>query len=61
MSEANKYKMIEELVESFRFEQTEDGRAEIVIKTSARFADLWLVKLNELTATVAEIKDCEPE
>ena len=60
MSESERYKMIDELAESYRFEQDEDGGAEIVIRTSARFADLWLIKLNELTATEKEIREYEP-
>lgn len=52
--------MIGELAESYQFEQDEDGGAEIVIRTSARFVDLWLVKLNELTATEEEIREYEP-
>ena len=51
------YKMIRELVDSYRLTWQEDGRAHISIAVPKRFQALWLVKLNELYATRAEIEE----
>ena len=51
------FKMISELVDSYRFTRQEDGRAHISIVVPKRFQALWVVKLNELYATREEIED----
>lgn len=55
-----RYSMVEECADSYRFHEQPDGSAEIVIRVPARFRDLWLVKLSELTTTDAEIREHEP-
>ncbi len=51
------WRMVDELVDSYRFLRKENGSAEIQILTSHRFAALWLWKLTTLTATDEEIEE----
>lgn len=59
MSQA--YSMVQECTDSYEARRQEDGTLKVQMLIPARFADLWLVKLSELTATDAEIEEYEPE
>ena len=48
------FSMIQEACESYRAVEQPDGRLIITIVADRRFANLWIVKLNELTGTLAE-------
>ena len=54
-----KYKMVIECCRSYRVTNLKDGGAEIRILTSARFADLWKVKLSSLHTDDLEIAEYE--
>ena len=51
--------MIQECTDSYGAEVQPGGNLEIHIKVPKRFADLWLVKLSELTTTNEEIREYE--
>ncbi len=53
--------MVDECVESYRVEQRPDGGASIRIEIDPRFAALWMVRLSDLTTTMREIKQYEPD
>ncbi len=61
MTDERKYEMIDECVRRYKFTRSDDGSARIVIEVDKRFADLWLVKLNDLYTDDAEIAEYEPE
>jgi hypothetical protein len=54
------YSMIQECVDSYRFDRQADGGVIVTIHVAQRFADLWAKKLNELRTTESEIRDHEP-
>ena len=58
---AESYSMVQECVNSFASKERPDGGRDIQIEVPERFADLWLVKLGELRATMDEIREYEPE
>lgn len=58
---SEKINMLLECVDSFQSEERSDGGRELHIKVPRRFADLWLVKLDELQTTMEEIHAYEPE
>lgn len=49
------FQMIEECVDKYEARRTPEGDLLVEIRVPARFADLWLLKLNELVATGDEI------
>ncbi len=51
--------MVQECVDSYDVKAHDDGKITITIDVPRRFADLWLVKLSELRATDAEIREYE--
>lgn len=62
VSEANEpFQMVLEAVDSYRASDLPDGRLEIRIVVPRRFASLWLVKLNDLAGTMAEVDDLNDE
>ncbi len=62
VSEANEpFQMVLEAVDSYRASDLPDGRLEIRIVVPRRFASLWLVKLNDLVGTMAEVDDLNDE
>ncbi len=56
-----KLSMVGECTDSYRSHKQPDGSRDIHIKVPRRFADLWLVKLDELTTTMEEIREYEPD
>ncbi|WP_420454134.1 hypothetical protein [Rubrivirga sp.] len=60
-SETQPIGMVDECVESYRVEQRPDGGASIRIEIDPRFAALWMVRLSDLTTTMREIKQYEPD
>ena len=48
--------MVAEACDSYEARPLDDGRTEVRTVIPARFADLWLVKLNELRGTLAELR-----
>ncbi len=53
--------MVQECTDVYWPEEQSDGSLEVRIKIPRRFADLWLVKLSDLRATMDEIREYEPE
>ena len=56
-----KFQMIEECVYKYEARKTPQGDLLVEIRAPARFADLWLLKLNELIATSDEIEQLSPD
>ena len=52
------FSMVEECTSSYVASEHPDGSLTITIEIPARFAELWLVKISELKATIVEL-DCE--
>lgn len=59
-SETQPIGMIDECVESYRLEHRPDGGASIRIEVDPRFATLWMIRLSDLTTTMWEIEQYEP-
>ena len=59
--ESKEVKMVGECTDSYSARKHPDGGRDIHIKVPKRFADLWLVKLDELRTTMEEIRKYEPE
>ncbi|PSQ81232.1 MAG: hypothetical protein BRD46_02550 [Bacteroidetes bacterium QS_8_68_15] len=59
--EEKAFSMVQECTDSYDARKQPDGSRDIRIKVPPRFADLWLVKLGELRATMEEIREYEPE
>lgn len=55
------FSMVQEAVDSYSVTPLPDGRTEVRIVIPARFSGLWLVKLSELRATVAELTAIKDE
>jgi hypothetical protein len=51
------FNMVVECTDRYSFETNNDGSAEISIRVPARFRDLWLVRLSDLTTTPEEIAE----
>ena len=51
------FSMIEEACESYEAAEQPDGSLIIRIVADKRFANLWIVKLNSLTGTLAEAEE----
>jgi hypothetical protein len=60
MTNEEKFKMVIECVSHFEVVHNADDSITITIEVPHRFADLWIVKVNSLTATEQEIADYEP-
>ena len=56
-----KINMVSECTEIYDSKDLKNGDLEVYMKIPKRFSMLWLVKLNELTTTMEEIKEYEPE
>jgi hypothetical protein len=55
------YPMVGECTDLYEAVRQADGGVSIHISVPPRFADLWLMKLTQLTTTDAEIAEYEPE
>jgi hypothetical protein len=51
------FSLVQEGCDSYDVRQLPDGRTEIRIVVPPRFINLWLMKLSELRATSAELRD----
>ena len=60
-SDTEPIEMVGECCESYSVEHRPDGGASIRIEIDPRFATLWMVRLSDLTTTMQEIKEYEPE
>ena len=56
LDDSESFSMVQEACDSYESRVLADARTEIRIVVPAQFADLWLVKLSELRATLAEVK-----
>ena len=56
---ANEVSMVQECVRRYSVARNADGGATILIDVPKRFAELWMVKLSELRASVEEIAECD--
>ena len=59
--EEQKFSMVEECTDSYVAERQKDGRLIITMDIPKRFSHLWISKLSDLTTTMKEIKEYEPE
>jgi hypothetical protein len=59
-ADRRQFPMVGECAEEYHVEELADGGAEIRIRVSPRFKDLWMVKLSELQASQAEIDEWAP-
>ena len=57
LDENEPFKLVGEASDSYEARALPDGRTEIRIVIPPRFANLWLVKLNELRGTLAEVRE----
>jgi hypothetical protein len=53
------FEMLVEAVDQYRAKTLPDGRMKITILVPQRFVLLWLVKLNQLRGTPAEMRELE--
>ena len=56
-----KINMVSECTEIYDTKDLKDWELEVYMKIPKRFRLLWLIKLDELTTTMEEIKEYEPE
>ncbi|MBD3675216.1 MAG: hypothetical protein HUJ26_16990 [Planctomycetaceae bacterium] len=59
MSKHKIYGMIDECTDLYIAKENDDGSLTITIEVPRRFANLWLVKLSELTVNDQEIAEYE--
>lgn len=55
-NEDKRFSMVQEACDLYVAKPLADGGIEVRIIIPPRFADLWLVKLSELTGTLAEVR-----
>ena len=55
MNNDEPFSMVIEACDSYEAREQPDGSLQITIQVPRRFANLWLVKLNGLEATLAEV------
>lgn len=56
-----RYSMVQECVDRYEVRDLPDGGAEIYLRVSRRFKDLWIVTLSDLQVTDAKITEYEPK